>query len=488
MYKSILQFCKNGIPALNEISDHFFENPADIAGFVGDVQAQIIRLGCDFLSEMFTMMDDMIRESGLRKQSWEIVRRDRKTMITSLGTIDFHKTMYKHKKNGERTYLLDRVLEIEENSRISEDAEAQLLAEAVQTSYARAGNAVSLSDSVSKSTVKNKVHGLEFPPQERKETDKKQVKYLYIDADEAHIPLQFPEETGDIGSGKDKEVNNTVLSKLIYVYEGIEADAPKSKRYHLINPHYFGGVYKGKENAVLWEEVYDYIESKYDLERVERIYLNADGGKWITAGKRAIHGIITVLDAYHLNKYLTSMTSHLCDSKEDGKALLREAIKNGTKNDFELVTERLMGYTEDEKTVERIQTGARYIKNNWTAAKVRMQRRNGVVGSSTEAHVSHVLALRMSTRPMGWSLRGADRMARLRIYVWNKGNLLDLVRYQKKRHIAQRSEEKVYSAEDILRWEREKNRTDDKFYACLQHSIDPQVRKKLAIRERLLVV
>lgn len=35
-------------------------------------------------------------------------------------------------------------------------------------------------------------------------------------------------------------------------------------------------------------------------------------------------------------------------------------------------------------------------------------------------HVSHVLSKRMSTAAMGWSRKGADRMARLRAYVGNK--------------------------------------------------------------------
>ena len=37
----------------------------------------------------------------------------------------------------------------------------------------------------------------------------------------------------------------------------------------------------------------------------------------------------------------------------------------------------------------------------------------------------------MSMTPMGWSRKGADKMARLSAYTWNKRDMLELVRYQK---------------------------------------------------------
>ena len=68
-------------------------------------------------------------------------------------------------------------------------------------------------------------------------------------------------------------------------------------------------------------------------------------------------------------------------------------------------------------------------------------------GCSAEGHVSHVYSDRLSSRPLGWSRIGADKMARLRVYRRNGGNMLELVRYQKY------SQKKAAGAEDevILR-------------------------------------
>lgn len=71
------------------------------------------------------------------------------------------------------------------------------------------------------------------------------VDYLYIDADEDHVSLQFKEKKGDLAIGENNWKNNCVLAKLVYVYEGIGKEAPKSKRNRLVNPHYFSGVYDG---------------------------------------------------------------------------------------------------------------------------------------------------------------------------------------------------------------------------------------------------
>ena len=47
----------------------------------------------------------------------------------------------------------------------------------------------------------------------------------------------------------------------MYVYEGIEPEAPRSKRNKMVNPRYFSGDYDGADNAKLWNEVYAYLDS-----------------------------------------------------------------------------------------------------------------------------------------------------------------------------------------------------------------------------------
>ena len=70
----------------------------------------------------------------------------------------------RNKKTGEYCYLLDRLMGLESHARISEDAEARILEEAVESSYRKGGiNACIGKQEVSKETVMNKLHTLEFP-------------------------------------------------------------------------------------------------------------------------------------------------------------------------------------------------------------------------------------------------------------------------------------------------------------------------------------
>lgn len=99
---------------------------------------------------------------------------------------------------------------------------------------------------------------------------KKQTDYLYIDADEDHVALQFREKKGDIKKAENGIKNNGLLTKLVYVYEGKEKENPQSSRRVLVNPHYFCRVNSGEENLAFWDEIYGYLERNYDLEHVKK--------------------------------------------------------------------------------------------------------------------------------------------------------------------------------------------------------------------------
>lgn len=134
---------------------------------------------------------------------------------------------------------------------------------------------------------------------------------------------------------------------------------------------------------------------------------------------KRIAGITNVLGEFHLKKYLTKLTRHMKDSREDAANELRNAIRSITKRAFEEIVEGLEGCLENETGKKRIADAKEYLLSNWTAAKLRLSHQNGVRGSSTEGHVSHVLSSRMSSRPMSWSVRGATEMAKLRAYELN---------------------------------------------------------------------
>ena len=432
MIKSIQHFQTEGVKNLEKIFINYSADMTKIAEMVYGVKDSVIRLGLDMIVEELETYDEYLCKNKHARINWQIVRKDTTTLLTSLGSITYKKTLFKNKLTGKSEYLLDRIMGIEKHARMTEDAEAELLKEAVQTSYPKGGISACISDEfVSKETVKNKIHALEFPENKDVVKDKKVVEYLYIDADEDHVSLQFHEKKGDLIKKDNNQKDNCAMAKLVYVYEGIEKEAPGSKRNKLINPYYFCRACDGDANRQFWDEIFRYIDNHYDLDKVKKIYLNADGGAWIKAGKNRIAGITYVLDEFHLEKYLTKLISHMKDTREDAKNELVHAIKYKKKSDFEAIVEQLKNYEDSETGIKRIEQSKEYIISNWTAAKLRLSRKDGVVGCSAEGHVSHVLSSRMSSRPLGWSIVGMGKMAELRAYYYNKCDMLGLVRYQK---------------------------------------------------------
>lgn len=445
MITSIQHFQTEGTKNLQKIFDRFGQDMSRMAEMVYGVTEQVTKLGLSLIAEEVESYDELLRKRKDVRKGWYIVRRDETTLTTSLGDVVYQKTLFKHKETGAYSYLLDDLMGLESHTRITEDAVARILDEAVESSYRKGGMNVSITDGmVSKMTVMNKIHALKFPPiQAAKE--KKRVEYLYIDADEDHVALQYLEKKGDI----KKPGNNTVMPRIAYVYEGIDTEG---SRPVLINKKYFGGVYEGSEGIKqFWDEVYKYIEEAYEVDEIKQIYINGDGAAWIKSGVKYIAQSKFVLDKYHMHKYIMAATAHLEDSAEDARSEIYRSIHKQKKWMAEEIFDQILSVTEKESKKKAVQAAKEYILGNWSGIMQSMKNKDGNIRCSAEGHVSHVYADRMSSRPLGWSRTGADKMSRLRIYRMNGGDMLELVRYQKKDlAVAAGAEEVIYSAREMI--------------------------------------
>ena len=82
---------------------------------------------------------------------------------------------------------------------------------------------------------------------------------------------------------------------------------------------------------------------------------------------------------------------------------------------------------------------------------------------------------------------GADKMARLRVYKMNGGSMLELVRYQKEElPVAAGSEEVIYSADQMLRFEAKNRKKLGSMADMPIYSIPyPQIKKKAALKNQI---
>lgn len=476
---SILQILANGLPELEKISENFFQNPQDLTRMILDVKQNVVDFALGIIADNLIQMDEAIRNSHNRRKNWNIVKRDRTSLLTSLGTVNYQKTLFIHKTTGERCYLLDKLTGIEPHERITEDALAQIYEEAADSSYRKGGISASLTDSVSKQTVKNKLHAVKFPEQKAPEK-RRVVKNLYIDADEDHVALQFQNQKGDLEISKTGYKKNGCISKLIYVYEG---KIDRNGRKELIGTHYFSGVYEGREaNLKFWEEVNEYVQSNYEMEPDGHIFINGDGGSWINRGEEVLGSqAVAVLDEFHLQKYINKAVSHMGDSVDDTKEELRKALREAKKSRVEELFGIMETFAETESTKVKVEECKTYLLGNWKKIKAAKKYRKELLGCSAEGHVSHVLSARLSSRPLGWSKKGIDRMSHLRAYKANGGDMLELAKIQRTVISVEREKlENLYSAADIMESEKQAKTKIEKYCDVFCKSLPSIQVKKMA--------
>ena len=131
MIQSIQQFQTKGVKNLEKVFINYSADMTKIAEMVKGVTDSVIRLGLSMIEEELEMYDTFLRENKQARSEWYIERRDKTTLLTSLGSITYHKTLFKNKFTGKYEYLLDRVMGIGKHERMTEDAVAKLLEEAV---------------------------------------------------------------------------------------------------------------------------------------------------------------------------------------------------------------------------------------------------------------------------------------------------------------------------------------------------------------------
>ena len=460
MYYSIQDFIENGIANLEECEKSLMKNPLNWTDQIHFVQQILRRFGAAVISELLEECNTILENSIKRRAFWRIKDRTKKHLLTSVGMIGFTHTRFEHKETGKTAYLLDQILGIQPHARISRDLECRLLEEAAQSSYRKAGYTASEADPVSGQTVMRHVHRLKCIRQTNgQDQEKRRVKQLYVEADEDHIALQFHEKKGDIKRFKGHGDNGRII-KLVYVHEGIETEG---KRRSLKHRKYFGGYYTGEENKRLWEEVKEYIEETYDTDSLETIYFQSDGGGWMKKGMELL-GADFVLDEFHLKKYVKRMVRSTGEPEREAE--VNEWIKEGKKKELE-EWEKEKAAVLEEKEGKKLENSYGYIKRNWKGVRNRVGKKAGVLGSSTESHVSHVISARMSSRPMGWSKEGAKKLSFLRIY-WKNGGKMEQLLSEERRCEEKRGEEKILSAAELIHWEKQTKKHNGKYVDAVQ--------------------
>jgi len=160
---------------------------------------------------------------------------------------------------------------------------------------------------------------------------------------------------------------------------------------------------------------------------------------------------IFVLDKFHISQSITRVTAHLGDSLYDAKRKIYEAISTEDVDEIERIFDTIAGYHLTTKAKRKLVLQNKgYILNHWDAIIIRNNDEQARIGCSAEGSISHIYSSRLSSRPLGWSKVGVDKMTRLKVYVENGGKIYNLIAYQKEKkerqveeHICEQVDQKI---------------------------------------------
>jgi hypothetical protein len=117
------------VTGLLAAEDKFIDHLQDFPTMEKDVSELTSRTAAEFLSMTLTNADQMIYENGYRKDHYTVIRRRKRTLISSVGDVVFTHTLYKDKEGKTRT-LLDEALHLPDRERFTSIAETKIINEA----------------------------------------------------------------------------------------------------------------------------------------------------------------------------------------------------------------------------------------------------------------------------------------------------------------------------------------------------------------------
>ena len=363
----------------------------------------------DILEAIVSDLNIKIREDKPSRKARGLILKEKnreRSLFTEIGRLNLPRDYYYDKKEEKYEYLLDKVIGLQGYERISAGVRAKLVSMATEVSYAKSAETVT-GDQVSRQCVREcilKLGAIEKRPQPYE--PKRKVKELHLFADEDHVHMQRE------GRAKGKKSR---MVPLVTVTEGVEEESKGRSR--TINAMHF--VDENFDTKALWKSVEGYIGASYDIESIEKIYIHADGGKWIASGLASFSNVTRVMDGFHLEKRLKEVSRKFPGSNL--RQRIKAAIERGDRKKLDMLMQEMYARSQDKKQIEFTTKLGGYLTENFE--EIRNRLKSDTVGSCTEGQVSHILSTRFSRNPMGWSEEGLGKLSKQRVYIKNKGKI-----------------------------------------------------------------
>lgn len=409
-------------------------------------------LNLDIIKIILEYLDLEYKNSNERKDKYYVQQTRERTLITSLGIVTFNKTYYKSKNkvNGKYQYYsyLEDYLGIDKWAKLSLSCEVNLINNALDNGMSWASKNTIPNYQISRQTISTKIKNINynyFETFSKKETPN----ILYIEADEVHANLQ-----SRIPGTKNKIV------PVILTHEGHKEDFVKKKE--LKNTHYIASSILKTDK--LWEETYKYLDSVYDLDKVDKIFLSSDGGSWITGYDIAFPNAIFVLDKFHYRKALNYIFKKEPIITEIADGYLRNKMIDEFKI---LVKVQYELHPEQKNKMIKLQN---YLLNHIDGI-INQNHPDYKCPCSMEGHISNKYAKFITSRPHSYSKDGLENITQLLTMKANNIKLTEEIYYKFK--TGESTYKKLNLEKFILNFRNHANKAfDDNLKYNKQYQID----------------
>ena len=363
------------------------------------------------IKEFLENMDYKFRYSSNRKERYYVAYTGSRTIVTMFGEITYIRTLYKDRFDGSYYCYVDEKLGINKYIRYTNDvacyaAEAYADENSMDKVGIEIGNLIyskfSLIDNRDYALPRQTIYNLMKRSKEiriKPLIEKKIVDDIYILTDEKYLP----------GHKKDDGYSSHMIKSALIV-EGL--DSINKKRHKYINPQYLS-LYKSENFA---NDILEYLNDRYDLEKLKHIHVLGDGAKWIKATANDLKcpnvELTQYLCKFHFSQGLWRVFK---DKPLYSKAI--DYLYHNDKNDLY----ELFESTQETDTVKR---NIEYIKNNYDLIQNTIHLKN--MNCAMEQCISHHIHSEFDNVPKVYGDNNLNRYCSYRDNYRNKENMKEL--------------------------------------------------------------
>jgi hypothetical protein len=379
-----------------------------LKGDVGRWEEVIFKWTCSLAQELAKAILESIDKELMKQKATnlkvEFLKEHR--VSTVFGDVRIRRRLYRS-NNGENRFLLDEKMGLDKGCHVS--PKVKELATFISSHFPFQGSEeilrALLPSGISHTTIHRLVDKLIAPYIEVEEREMEEVFNAGVipDSEGKAVPYLFVEADGTMVALQREKARKAEV-KVGIAYEGWQE--VNKDRYKVTEKTAYTGI---MDSDRFWEGFSLALAKKYDLSRIGKVIVGGDGASWVKEGAGLLGGSYQ-LDKFHLKRAILRGLANDSLGAEVYQACVVGDI--GKADKLLLGAQQKAGFNREDEVVKL----RSYLMANCHGLRdyrldVDDDNLRGL--GAIEGNVDKLVANRMKKRGMSWTIKGAQRMARL---------------------------------------------------------------------------